>query len=90
MSKIESIFDNTHLGKLTINVSTEEWNKLLVNCTDGALRDEYVKVDAEWNNKCGTYSLPEIGMRVAVIPPMPPRKSTLVTIQKILYTGVHI
>jgi spore coat protein CotH len=64
MSKIESIFDNTHLGKLTINVSTEEWNKLLVNCTDGALRDEYVKVDAEWNNKCGTYSLPEIGMRV--------------------------
>ncbi|MCH5149413.1 MAG: CotH kinase family protein [Spirochaetales bacterium] len=64
MSKIETIFDNTYLGKLTINVSIEEWNKLLANCRDESLRDEYVKVDAEWNNKCGTYTLPEIGMRV--------------------------
>ena len=64
ISKIKTIFDNTYLGKLTINVSTEEWNRLLANCRDESLRDEYVKVDAEWNNKCGTYSLPEIGMRV--------------------------
>ena len=72
LEKLDNLFDNTSLGKITINISIDEWNKLLVNSRNERLKDNYVKADCKFEKSFNyenkkykvKYNINEIGIRV--------------------------
>ena len=72
LEKLDNLFDNTSLGKITINISIDEWNKLLVNSRNERLKDDYVKADCKFEKSFNyenkkykvKYNINEIGIRV--------------------------
>lgn len=70
--KLNNLFDNTALGRITLKITEEQWNELLKNSRNEALRENYVKADCKfeksfnYNNKTYKvkYNLDEIGVRI--------------------------
>ncbi|MCH5150727.1 MAG: hypothetical protein J1G30_08675, partial [Spirochaetales bacterium] len=48
LEKLDNLFDNTSLGKITLNISVNEWNQLLTNSRNDKLKDNYVKADCKF------------------------------------------
>lgn len=72
LEKLDNLFDNTALGKITINISVKEWNQLLKNCRNEELKDNYVKANCKFEKSFNysnkkykvKYDIDEIGIRI--------------------------
>lgn len=72
LEKLDNLFDNTSLGKITLNISVNEWNQLLTNSRNDKLKDNYVKADCKFEKSFNydnkkykvQYNINEIGIRI--------------------------